>query len=134
MCSLERAFQAASIEDPHRKGKNPPKAVPKKKKTSPSSRPQEVGTSGGAASGSAPAQGAPPSGALLEQGSGALSWRASDLAKITREALGHHLEACFAARFPQEGMGQGGPEPREFITKATQELPIQAMMAGCAST
>ena len=39
-----------------------------------------------------------------------------------REALGHHLEACFTARFPQEGMGQGGPNPQEFITKATQEL------------
>ena len=61
VCSLERAFQAASIEDPDNKSENPPKVVPKKKKTSPSSRPQEVGISGGAASGSAPVQGAPPS-------------------------------------------------------------------------
>ena len=53
---------------------------------------------------------------------GALSWRATDLAKVTREALGHHLEACFKACFPQDGMKQGGPNPQEFITKVTQEL------------
>ena len=41
---------------------------------------------------------------------------------ITREELGHHLEACLVARFPQEGMGQGRPNPQEFITKTTQEL------------
>ena len=40
---------------------------------------------------------------------GFLSWRAADLAMITREVLGHHLEACFAARFPREGMREGGP-------------------------
>ena len=45
VCSLERAFQVASIEDPDSKSKNPPEAVPKKKKTSPNSRPLEVGTS-----------------------------------------------------------------------------------------
>ena len=61
VCSLERAFQAASIEDPNSKGENPREVVSKKKKTSPSSRPQEVGISGGATSGSAPVQGAPPS-------------------------------------------------------------------------
>ena len=61
VCSLERAFQATSIEDPDSKGENPPEAVPKKKKTSPSSRPQEVGTLGSIASGSAPVQGEPPS-------------------------------------------------------------------------
>ena len=61
VCSLERTFQVASIEDPDSKGENPPEAVPKKKKTSPSSRPQEVGILGGAASGLALAQGAPPS-------------------------------------------------------------------------
>ena len=61
VCSLERAFQAASVEDPDSKSENPPEAVPKKKKTSPSSRPREVGISGGTASGSAPVQGAPPS-------------------------------------------------------------------------
>ena len=61
VCSLERAFQAASIEDPNNKSGNLPGAAPKKKKTSPSLRPQEVGTSEGAASGHAPVQGAPPS-------------------------------------------------------------------------
>ena len=39
VCSLERAFQAASVEDPDSKSENPPEAVPNKKKTSPSSRP-----------------------------------------------------------------------------------------------
>ena len=118
VCSLERAFQAASIEDPDSRGKDPPEVVPKKKKTPLSSRPGEVGISGGATSGSAPVQGAPPSnaqesvlGALLGQGSGALFWRASDFVKITREALWHHLEACFIARFPQEGLGRGKPNP-----------------------
>ena len=61
-------------------------------------------------------------GALLGQGSGDLFWRASNFAKITREALGHNLEACFTARFPQEGTGRGKPNPQEFITKTTQEL------------
>ena len=61
VCSLERAFQAASVEDADSRSVNPPEVVPKKKKTSPSSRPQEAGISGGAASRSAPVQGAPPS-------------------------------------------------------------------------
>lgn len=61
-------------------------------------------------------------GALLGQGSGALFWRASDFAKITREALRHHLEACFVEHFPQEGTGRGKPNPQEFITNTTQEL------------
>ena len=61
VCSLERAFQAASIEDPDSKSGNLPEAAPKKKKTSPDSRPQEAGTSGGVASGHAPIQGAPHS-------------------------------------------------------------------------
>ena len=61
VCSLERAFQAASIEGLDSKGENPPEAVPKKKKTPPSSRPREVGISGGVVSGLAPMQGAPPS-------------------------------------------------------------------------
>ena len=62
VCSLERAFQAASIEDPDSKGEYPPEAIPKKKKKqSLNTRPQEVGISGGAASGSVPVQGAPPS-------------------------------------------------------------------------
>ena len=59
VCSLECAFQAASIEDPNSKSGNLPVAAPKKKKTSPGSRPQVAGTSGGATSGHAPIQGAP---------------------------------------------------------------------------
>ena len=61
-------------------------------------------------------------GALLGQGLGALFWRASDLDNVTREALGHHVEACFAACFPREGTGRGAPGAQEFIVKATQEL------------
>ena len=38
------------------------------------------------------------------------------------EALGHHFEACFMARDPQESTGQGVPTTQEFITKTTQEL------------
>ena len=56
VCSLERAFQAASIEDlDHRSGRLP-EASPKKKKTSPDPTPREAGPSG-----SVPIQGAPPS-------------------------------------------------------------------------
>ena len=69
-------------------------------------------------------------GALLRQGSGALFWRASDLANLTREALGHHLEACFATRDPQESTGQGVPTIQEFITKTTQELQDARAMRG----
>ena len=61
VCSLERTFQAASIEDLDNKSGNLPEAAPKKKRTSPGPRPQEAGTSRGVASGSAPVQGAPPS-------------------------------------------------------------------------
>ena len=32
------------------------------------------------------------------------------------------MEACFAARFPQEGTRHGAPSAQEFITKAIQEL------------
>ena len=32
VCSLERAFQAAAIDDPDSKGEGPPEALPKKKK------------------------------------------------------------------------------------------------------
>ena len=32
VCSLERAFQAATIDDPDSKGECPPEAIPKKKK------------------------------------------------------------------------------------------------------
>ena len=89
-------------------------------------------------------------GALLRQGSRALPWRATELARVMREALGHHMEVCFEAHFPQEGASQGDPDPHEFVSKAIQELhesrvmkkvdatyqqwlPIQARMVGCAS-
>ena len=68
--------------------------------------------------------------ALLSQGSGALSWRATDFAKVAREALGHHLEGCFQARFPQEGTRQGRPDPQEFIASNTQELQESRVMRG----
>ena len=69
-------------------------------------------------------------GALLGQGSGALFWRTSDLANVTREALGHHLEECFAARLPQEDTGQGAPDAQKFIAKTTQELHDARAMRG----
>ena len=56
VCSLERAFQAASLEDPDRGSRRLPETAPKKKKTSTGPAPQEAG-----ASGPAPAQGEPPS-------------------------------------------------------------------------
>ena len=49
---------------------------------------------------------------------------------LTREAFGHHLEACFAARDPQESTGQGVPTTQEFITKTTQELQEARAMRG----
>ncbi|XP_045083744.2 uncharacterized protein [Aegilops tauschii subsp. strangulata] len=62
VCSLERAFQAASIEDSDSNAAQyPPEVVPKKKKQLLRTGPQESGTASGAASGSAPAPGAPPS-------------------------------------------------------------------------
>ena len=62
VCSLERAFQAASIEDPGSAGvQYPPKANPKKKKYLLRTGPQGSGASSRATSGSAPAPGAPPS-------------------------------------------------------------------------
>ena len=60
----------------------------------------------------------------------ALFCRASDLAYITREVLGHHVEVCFAARFPQEGRRRGAPGAQEFITKTTQELQEARAMCG----
>ena len=69
-------------------------------------------------------------GAILGQGLGAFFWKASDLAHITREALGHHLEACFTTRFPQEGTGNGKPNVQEFITKTAQELRESRVMRG----
>ena len=40
------------------------------------------------------------------------------------------MEACFEARFPQEGVRQGGPDPQEFISKAIQELQESRVMKG----
>ena len=56
VCSLERAFQAASLEDPDRGSRRLPETAPKNKKTSSGPTPQEAGPSG-----PAPAQGEPPS-------------------------------------------------------------------------
>ena len=47
-----------------------------------------------------------------------------------RDAFGHHLEACFTARVPQESTGQGVPTTQEFITKTTQELQEARAMRG----
>ena len=60
VCSLERAYQAAAVEDPDNEGTvYPPKAVPKKKKQLLRQGPQEGGASGGAASSHVPTDGAP---------------------------------------------------------------------------
>ena len=40
------------------------------------------------------------------------------------------MEACFAARFPQEDTGRGAPSAQEFITKTTQELQDARAMRG----
>ena len=42
----------------------------------------------------------------------------------------HHMEACFEARFPQEGVRQGEPDPQEFVGKAIQELQESRVMKG----
>ena len=55
VCSLERAFYAASLEDPDRESRRLPEAAPKNKKTSTGQAPQEAGPSR-----PAPAQGEPP--------------------------------------------------------------------------
>ena len=47
-----------------------------------------------------------------------------------REALGHHLEACFRTRFPQEGAKQGWLNPQEFVSQITQELQASRVMSG----
>ena len=61
VCSLERAFQATTIEDPDSKGAYPPEATPKKKKQLLDTGPQGSSASGGATSGSTSAPGEPPS-------------------------------------------------------------------------
>ena len=40
------------------------------------------------------------------------------------------MKACFEARFPQEGVRQGEPDPQEFVSKAIQELQESRVMKG----
>ena len=40
------------------------------------------------------------------------------------------MEACFEARFPQEGARQGDPDPQEFVSEAIQELQESRVMRG----
>ena len=61
VCSLERAFQPAAVDDPDSQGDGPPEAIPKKKKQLRRAGPQEGGIGAGTSSGSAPAPGVPPS-------------------------------------------------------------------------
>ena len=61
VCSLERAFQAAAIDDPDSKGEGPPEVIPKKKNQLLRTEPQGNGATSRGSSGSAPALGAPPS-------------------------------------------------------------------------
>ena len=59
VCSLEHAFQAATIEDPDSNGEGPPEAFPKKNKQLLLTGRQEAGASDDRASGLAPTDGAP---------------------------------------------------------------------------
>ena len=63
-------------------------------------------------------------------GSGAFLWRASDLANVSREALGHHVEACFNACFHEESTERKAPDAQEFITKVIEELQEARAMRG----
>ena len=60
VCSLERAFQAAALNDPDNRSEGPPEGIPKKKQLR-RAGPQEGGDAAGASSGSVPASGTPPS-------------------------------------------------------------------------
>ena len=60
VCSLERAFQAAAIDNPDSRSEGPPETIPKKKLPR-HAGPQEDGIALGASSGPAPALGVPPS-------------------------------------------------------------------------
>lgn len=66
----------------------------------------------------------------LRLGSGALLWRALDLDGITREVLGHHVEACFSARFPELGTGREAPGALKFISKAVEEIQEARVLQG----
>ena len=59
VCSLERAFQAAEIDDPDSRSEGPPETIPRKKLPC-RAGPQEDGVMAGASSGSVPALGAHP--------------------------------------------------------------------------
>ena len=62
VCSLERAFQAAAIEDPDSEGTQyPPEAIPKKKKQLLCAGPRESSVASSTTSRPAPSDGAPPS-------------------------------------------------------------------------
>ena len=63
-------------------------------------------------------------------GLGALLWKASDLALITREACGHHAEACFNACFREKGAGCKAPSAQEFITSEIEDLQEGRAMQG----
>ncbi len=60
MCSLQRAFQAAVIDDPDSRNEGPAEIAPKKKHLR-RTGPQEDGSAAGASSGLASVPGAPPS-------------------------------------------------------------------------
>ena len=55
---------------------------------------------------------------------------ASDLARVTREALGHHVEALFKARFPEEGSRREALGVQEFISKAIEEIQEGRVLQG----
>ena len=40
------------------------------------------------------------------------------------------MEVFFKARFPQEGIRQGGPNPQEFIVRNIQKLQESRVMRG----
>ena len=60
VCSLERAFQAAAIDDPDNRSEGPPEAIPKNKKLR-RTGPEEDGVAARASLGSAPVPWGPPS-------------------------------------------------------------------------
>jgi hypothetical protein len=69
-------------------------------------------------------------GAPLRLGSGTLLWRASNLASVMREAFGHHVGACFNARYREQGAGRQAPGAQEFVTKAIEEFQEARAMHG----
>ena len=63
-------------------------------------------------------------------GSGFLLWRAFDLFSVTREAFGHHVEACFNSCFSEQGTGCEAPSAQEIITRAIEDLQEARAMCG----